>query len=145
MIVHVFIGITIYKFPYISKIYSFIIPIIGLYFTLINKNKNNEILYVAAYIIGSEVLLRATKGTICYDFAKYSISFFMVLGIYFNGFSKKAYFYVLFLLLLLPSILISMDDFTIHNKNKIFFDIFGPICLGLSSIYCYKKRLQIQN
>ena len=141
LIIHIFIGVLLYKFPFTSKIYGFFISIIGLYFIIKNKNRNNEVLYVASYIVGSEVLLRATNGAISYEFAKYSITFFMLLGIFFSGFSKKAYLYVLFLLLLIPSILISIDNFNVDFKKKLFFDILGPICLWFCSIYCYNKKV----
>ena len=54
-ILHIVIGSLIAFHPTLSKIYSLLIVFTGFYIVVKNKNKNNEILYVIAYIAGSEV------------------------------------------------------------------------------------------
>ena len=75
-ILHIVIGSLIAFHPPLSKIYSLLIVLMGFYIVVKNKNKNNEILYVIAYIAGSEVFFRATNGTGIHEFGKYSIVLF---------------------------------------------------------------------
>jgi len=58
ILLHIGLGILIAKLPFFSKFYAILIFFVGLFIVLKNKNRNNEILYVIAYVAGSEVLLR---------------------------------------------------------------------------------------
>lgn len=140
LIIHILLGFAVYKFPLISKIYGILIFVFGIYIVVRNKNSNNEVLYLSGYLIGSEVFLRMTYGSPNYEFAKCAIIFFMILGMFYSGVSKKSYVYVLFLLLLIPGILIANGSLY-EIKKKIAFDLLGPICLGIASIYTYKKQI----
>ena len=78
VILHIGIGLLIAFFPFLAKIYAAIIVIIGIFFVVKNKNQNNEVLYVSAYLVGSEVFLRTTGGSPCYEYAKYFMLLFFV-------------------------------------------------------------------
>ncbi|MEO0045775.1 MAG: hypothetical protein RL705_966 [Bacteroidota bacterium] len=138
---HLGIGVLISVFPFLSKVYALLIVSIGLYFVLKNKNKNHEVLYVAAYIVGSEVFLRTTQGNPFHEYGRYFVLLFIFLGFYYSGFSKKAYPYWLFLLFLIPSIFISVYSLNFDLRKKIFFDILGPISLGVCALYTYKRAI----
>jgi hypothetical protein len=71
ILLHVFIGFLIYFVPFTAKLYGYSIFILGIYFVIKTQNRNNEALIAAAYITGSEVLLRMTGGNISYEFSKY--------------------------------------------------------------------------
>ena len=68
---HIAIGFGLYYIPLFPKIYGFAILIGGIYYVINSQNRNNEVLYASAYIVGSEVLLRMTGGNINYEFSKY--------------------------------------------------------------------------
>jgi hypothetical protein len=136
---HLGLGVLISVFPIVSKVYALLIVLIGLYFVLKNKNKNHEVLYVAAYIVGSEVFLRTTQGNPLHEYGRYFVLLFIFLGFYYSGFSKKAYPYWLFLLFLIPSIFIAVNSLNFDLRKKIFFDILGPISLGVCALYTYKR------
>ena len=72
---HIILGIIVFYAPVISKIYSYSILLIGIIALIKTQNKNNEVLYICGYIIGSEVFLRMTNGNPNHEFAKYSIIF----------------------------------------------------------------------
>jgi len=139
-LLHFGIGALIAFFPVLAKMYSVLIILFGLYFVIKNKNRNHEVLYVVAYLVGSEVFLRSNHG-ISYEFAKYFMLLFLILGMFYNGISKKAYPYFIFLLLLLPGILISFFTLESDIRRKVVFDISGPICLAVCSLYTYKKKI----
>ena len=143
MLFHAFLGVLIFVLPFISKIYTLVLFAFGVFYIVRNKNKNNEALVISAYVISVEVLLRMTDGMILNEFGKYSIMVFMFLGMIYSGFSNKAFIYWVFLVLLIPGIIISAitSDFETDIRKAIAFNISGPVCLGISSIYCYQRKI----
>ncbi|SEA89444.1 O-Antigen ligase [Flavobacterium gillisiae] len=143
---HVAIGIGIFLFPFTSKIYGYSMFIIGTYYVIKTQNRNNEALMVAAYIAGSEVLLRMTGGNITYEFSKYGVMLFVLMGMYFSGFSKGAAPYWIFLLLLVPGVVIStfVLNFDTNVKNTIAFNISGPVCLAIASLFTYRRKIGLE-
>ena len=142
---HVFIGFLIFLYPFLAKLYCVLIVILGFYFVLKNKNKNNEVLLASSYVAGAEVFLRTTFGTPMYEFGKYFIIIFVALSVIINGIPKIKNPYWLYLLLLVPSVLISINSIEIDVRKKILFDILGPVCLGICSIYTYKRKISKTN
>jgi O-antigen ligase len=140
---HAFVGVLVFLMPFLSKLYTILILGYGTYYIIKSKNKNNEALVISAYVIGAEVLLRMTDGMLLNEFGKFTIMLFMLLGMVFSGFSKKAYIYWLFLVLLIPSIILTAvtADFELDIKEQIFFNITGPVCLGICAIYCYERKI----
>ena len=143
ILLHVLIGIAIYLFRPLSIIYAISILLVGLYYIIKGQNKNNEVLFVAGYIVGSEVFLRMTGGNLLYESAKYGVMFFLVLGIYYSGFSKNAIPYWIYILLLLPGVFIASETLNLETdlRKAIAFNISGPLCLGIASIYCYNRKI----
>ncbi len=142
---HFLFGIGVFYIPFLAKIYSYLIIIVGLFLIIKTQNKNNTVLYICSYIVGSEVFLRMTDAAPNHEFGKYSIIFFMLIGMMYSGFTKLATPFWLFLALLIPSLIIATDtiSYDIDFKNKIAFNISGPICLGVASIYTIGKRITI--
>ena len=89
IVIHAFIGGVIYLMPFLAKIYTIFIVLAGITWMLRSKNKNNEALLISAYIVGVEVFLRMTEGNPIHELSKYLVVFFLFLGIYYKGFSKR--------------------------------------------------------
>lgn len=140
---HVGIGFLVYLFPFISKIYGYGIFIIGIYYVIKKQDKNNEALIAAAYVVGSEVFLRMTGGNPLYEVSKYGVIVFILIGMYFNGFSRGALPYWFFLILLIPSVILSTLVLNANVKNAIAFNISGPVCLGISSLFTYRRKISL--
>ncbi len=142
---HVAIGFLVFLFPFFSKIYGFAIFIIGPLYIIKTQNKNNEALIAAAYIVGSEVFLRMTGGNPLYEVSKYAVMVFILIGMYFSGFSKNATPYFIFILLLIPGVVIStfVLNYDTDIKNAIAFNISGPICLAFASVYTFRRKIPI--
>jgi hypothetical protein len=143
---HVVLGAMVYAVPFVSKIYGYFIFIFGIYYVIKKQNRNNEALIAAAYVVGSEVFLRMTDGNPLYEISKYGVMIFVFIGMYFSGFSKGAAPYWLFLVLLVPSIVISTFalDFDTDIRKAIAFNISGPVCLGIASLYTYRRRISLE-
>lgn len=142
---HVAIGMTLFLVPFTAQLYGYAIFLLGTYYVIKNKNRNNEALLAAAYVVGSEVLLRMTGGNITYEFSKYEVIIFIFMGAYFSGFSKSAIPYWLFLLLLVPSVVLSafVLNFDTNIRTTIAFNISGPVCLGIASLYTFRRSISI--
>lgn len=142
---HIAIGIVIYAAPSLAKIYSLLIFVLGLYFVVKTKNRNNEVLYACAYIVGSEVFLRMTNGNPNHEFAKYSILIFMFIGMLYKGVSKGATMYWIYMILLVPGVIVGIYalDYDADIRKSIAFNISGAVCLGVSALYCFNKNITI--
>ena len=140
---HVLIGVLGYVLPFTAKIYGYSIFIFGLYYIIKNQNRNNEALVVAAYVVGSEVFLRMTGGNPLYEISKYGVIVFILFGMYYSGFSKGAAPYWIFLLLLVPGVVISTFtlNFDTDLRKAIAFNISGPVCLGMASLYTFRRKI----
>jgi len=143
LIIHAVIALVIFALPFLSKLYALLIPVIGFYFVYVTKNKNNEVLLVAAYMVGVEVFLRMTGGNFNNEFVKANVMFFMLLGMIYSNFSMNAFVYWAFLLLLIPGILVtsSTADFNSDIRKLLVFNLSGAVCLAICAIYMYKRRI----
>jgi hypothetical protein len=143
IIIHTILGVLIFVLPFTSKLYTLVTFIFGLYFIIKTKNSNNEVLIMCAYIVSMEVLLRMTNGMLLNEFGKYSILVYLLLGMIYTGFSNKGFIYWIFLLLLIPGIILSSIALNLDTdiRKAIAFNISGPVCLGISSIYCCQRKI----
>jgi hypothetical protein len=142
---HIGIGFLVFLFPFVSKIYGYAIFILGAFYIIKTQNKNNAALMAAAYIVGSEVFLRMTGGNPLYEISKYGVIVFIFIGMYYSGFSKGAIPYWFFILLLIPGIVLSSYtlDFQTNIKNAIAFNISGPMCLAVASLYTFRRKITL--
>jgi hypothetical protein len=140
---HVGVGFLVFLFPFVSKIYGYAIFILGALYIIKKQNKNNEALMAAAYVVGSEVFLRMTGGNPLYEISKYGVMVFILIGMYYSGFSKNATPYWIFILLLIPGVILStfVLNFGTDIKNAIAFNISGPACLAISSLYTFRRKI----
>ena len=147
ILLHVVIAVLIFLVRPLSVVYAMCIPAVGLYYVIKTQNRNNEVLYVAAYIVGSEVLLRMTGGNLLYESSKYGVMVFLALGMYYSGFSKNAIPYWIYLLLLLPGVIIATETLNMQTdvRKAIAFNISGPACLGVASLYCYNRKISLSH
>jgi len=150
ILAHVLLGVAVFLVHPLAKVYGYAIILLGLFYVIKNRNANHEVLLVGAYMVGSEAFLRMTQGNPVYEFSKYGIMGFLLLGMYFRGFSKSAVPYWLFLALLIPGIIIGTYDLNYDTDlaKIISFNISGSLCLGMTAMYCYRRRFtfdQINN
>jgi len=143
---HLLLGAVASQAHFVIKILSTVIFVLGFYIIAKNRNRNNEVLYVAAYIVGNEVFLRMTGANVLYEFGKYATIIFILLGAFFSGFSKNGTPYWFFLILLIPGIIIATQTLghTVEMRKIISFNISGPVCLGISALYCYQRQITMK-
>ncbi|AMO21194.1 O-antigen ligase family protein [Flavobacterium columnare] len=143
---HLVLGALIFMVPFVAEIYSIFIFISGIFIIYTKKNKRNEALLFSGYVVGIEVLLRMTNSMHINEYGKYVIIAFLVLGMYYRGVSKTAYWYLIYLLLLVPSLIIGSLrlNFDTEIRKAISFNISGPICLAIAALYCYNNKIKYE-
>lgn len=143
---HIVFALAVYLFGFVGK---FLLLAIVVYF-LINifstNNRNDEVLIAAAYMTGIEVFARMTGGAISYEFAKYSVIGFLIIGMFYRGFKTSSWPYAIYLILLMPGILFSAMNLSYETNivKALAGNLMGPICLGISALYCYNRKISSQ-
>ncbi|QTY27248.1 O-antigen ligase [Flavobacterium sp. CS20] len=145
VIFHGVIGFAIYAFRPLSLIYT--LGILIFFILKIIRNPNNPFIIIQAfaYVVVAEVFLRMTGGFIFYETGKYSVILFMIFGLYYHNFKTSGYVYIVFLLLLLPSVIVTFLDINYETnfRKTILFNISGPLSLFATALFCYKREIKL--
>lgn len=140
---HVGIAFIVYLFRPSSMI--FLLGSFGVFlaYILAKGNKNNEVLYAAAYFTGAEVFFRMTGGVLFYETGKYAVIAFLLLGMFFRGTSLKSIPFWAYLFALVPGIVFSAMNlnYGTNFRTAIIFNLSGPFCLGIAAIYMYFRKV----
>lgn len=146
ILVHAVIGLLMYNNAIVPKLYGYSIILGGIWYIINSRNQSNEVLYATAYIVGSEIILRMTDGNPVYEFSKFGVMIFILIGIYYQGISQNAVPYWLFLLLLIPSVLLTSVqlNYAISLRKEISFNVSGPVCLGICALYTYNRKVTLE-
>ena len=143
ILIHLGMGAAIFIFPPLSTLLSLAIGGFALVQIVRKNDVNNQVLLYAAYITGAEVLFRMSKGLLLYEFCKYLVVLFFLVGILYKQIARSSVVYFLYLVLLIPGILITMMSLNtdIVLRKAIAFNLAGPVCLGLAALYCYNRKV----
>ncbi|WP_417860799.1 O-antigen ligase family protein [Winogradskyella sediminis] len=148
LIGHVLLGVAIYFFVVIARVYFLGVLFYFLWhiITGANKDKTMYVLLGCAYIVGGEVFLRMTKGYFFYETGKYFVLLMMLMGIFYKGVSGKAYPYFLYLILLVPAVIVASITLTYDARfrTSVTFVLAGPVTLGIAALFCYDKKITQQ-
>ncbi|CAH8295186.1 O-antigen ligase-like membrane protein [Mariniflexile fucanivorans] len=146
---HVLIGIAIYALPFLSKVYFF--GIVVYYTNQIFKTKPSiravKILMACAYVVGAEVFIRMTGGSFLYEASKYLVILFCLIGLFTVKKQSQPIAYIIYMLLLIPGIFVAAFNMSESTtlRTAIAFNLSGPICLGIVSVFCYKLKVSYNN
>lgn len=143
---HIIIAPILLYLTFLDKPFGIILFVLGYLYIVKNQNRNEEALYASAYMVGIEVFLKMTNSSIVYEMGKYSVIFYLIVGMYYKGFSKNAILYWIFLLILVPGVIIATNNLNFDTviRKTIAFNISGPICVGISSIYCFRRKVSFK-
>jgi hypothetical protein len=110
-------------------------------------NRVKEVLIAVAYVAAIEVFFRMTKAYFLYETGKYLVMYFIVIGLFYDGFKKKAFLYGLYFLLLIPAVIVTFENISyyVNFRKAILFNISGPLTLSLVAIYTYGKSLTFKD
>ena len=125
---------------------QFWVLIIGFFIFIITfkKNKNEEALYLASYLVGAEVFIRMSDGFLLYETGKYGIILFSLLGIIWGPVKQKTSIsFLVYVLFLVIGIVFTQVPLGESLRKSIAFNLSGPISLGFFALYCYKRTITI--
>lgn len=141
--IHIILGFVVTFLP-ISKIFTLLIIIIGSLIIYTTKNRNEEALYLIGYLIGAEVFIRMTGGTLLYETGKYGMILFILLGLFLGDVKqKKTVSFLIYILLLLIGIMFTDVPPGESIRKSVAFNLSGPVALGLFAVFCYKREVTI--
>ncbi len=142
---HVLIGLLIFQFKILGELYFYGIISYFLFriLTVSPKYKSFEIVKACAYILGAEVILRMTGSGLFYEASKYLVITLSTFGLFYQGLNKKASIYLVYILLLIPSIYVSLYLIDVGNniRKAIAFNLSGPVTLGIAALFCFNIKL----
>jgi len=142
-LIHLVLG-ALFLSGLIAKAYPLLILFFGVLYIIRNKNENNEAIYWSAYLVGAEVMLRMAGGMIFYELPKYAVLIFLFVGLVVEKRSHHVSLsYIIYILLLLIGIAFVDIPFSESIRKAIAFNLSGPILLGVSAIYFYRRPLQL--
>jgi hypothetical protein len=145
LIFHILLAISVFLFKPLALAYFLFISVFFCYKILMTskKYKTFYVLVACAYIVGLEVFLRMNGGTFFYEACKYLVIIFILMGLVSNSFANDALIYVLYILLLIPGIYVAVTlmGFETDIRRAIAFNLSGPVCLGITAIFCYKRTI----
>jgi hypothetical protein len=148
IVIHLLLGLVLYAVEPFRRVYFFILVGYWMFSIIvaIPSKKTYTVLLACSYMIGAEVLLRTTGATIFYEISKYSVILFILMGIFYNGVKGSAWPYFLYLILLVPSILVASGKLGLELdfRSSIAFVLSGPVCLGMSALYFYGRKIKHQ-
>ncbi len=144
LVFHIFLGYVLSNSSTAATLYALSILAYGLYYVYQSKSRDIAAAFVAAYLVGSEVLLRATAGSLVYEFGKYATILFLIIGLIMqNPGRQKPGIFILFILVLLPSIIVTDYSSFLDARYMLSFNLSGPICLGISAYYFYNRKFSV--
>ncbi len=142
-IIHLVLGVLLLS-GLVAKAYSLLIVFFGVLYIIKNKNENNEAIHWSAYLVGAEVLFRMAGGMIFYELPKYAVLLFLFVGLIVEKRNHHiSNSYIIYVLLLLIGIAFVDIPFSESIRKSIAFNLSGPILLGVSAIYFYKRPLAL--
>lgn len=141
--IHFAIGVSCVFAPVIAKVLVYLVIIYLLIRIFQNSDRNNEVIMACLYFVCLEVFFRMVKSTPVYEVGKYVVLIFSIIGIYVKGFSLRSSWYVIYILLFIPSILVAAERIDIDEslRKAIAFNLAGPVVLGVAAVYCFNREI----
>jgi O-antigen ligase len=104
-----------------------------------------RVAWVAAYMIGTEIIWRMAGARLPWEFAKYATSAVFILAMFRNGLLKGPALPTIYVLLLIPSaVLTAMELDNDEARSAISFYLSGPIALTASAWFFSQVKLTTQ-
>lgn len=133
---HMPLAIAMREMRYVATAHAVLTLGLALFLTLTKRRRDPFPMLAAAYIVGAEVLWRATKAGVFWEFGKYAVVLVLGLGILRRRILPKgALVPIAYFALLIPSCFFWLgEDFTIA-RQQISFNLSGPFCLAVCAVY----------
>lgn len=127
----------------VATLHAVAVFTIGLGWAL-DRRRPERAVYLAAYIVGAEVLWRMTEARVFYEVAKYGLVALFGLKLLQLRSAKLPGLPLVYLLPLLPSTILTLDNFSLPMaREQISFNLSGPLALTVAALYFWMQKLSL--
>lgn len=127
---HMALALAMKQAPILATVHGWSLLFFGLYLALSGRSRD-QVVTVAAYIVGAEVLWRMTGARVFWEMGKYSISLIFIASMLRQHRAPKGRA-ALYLLLMSPSLLVTFSLESLESaRNYISYNFSGPAALGV--------------
>jgi hypothetical protein len=140
---HVILGVVIINVKLLAQLYFISIFVFFTIAIINSKDKTYFALAGAAYIACAEVFLRMTEATPFWEMGKYTVIYFVGLGILYKGFKLEAWPILVYVLLLIPGIYVAYLNFDFIEESfrtNILFNLSGPLSLFATALFAFQLK-----
>src|SRR5256885_2169356 len=135
-LLHIPLAILMSRLPIFATFHAFAVLAIGLWWALSGKPLQ-RVAYVAAYLVGSEVLWRMTKALIFWEIGKYAIATIFIVALLRHQRFKPRGISLVYLALFIPAVLLTLIKVDLPEaRAQISFYVSGHVAL-IASIWFF--------
>lgn len=132
-LLHIPLGLLLYRSSALAFIHPAAVFLFGLRCALKSEEKLERVAFIAAYIIGAEVLWRMAQAPIWWESGKYAAALIMITALVRRGLWKIPVLPLFYFVFLLPSCLLTVAEKSLGDaKDTISFNLSGPFLLLIS-------------
>lgn len=144
VILHIPLGLLLYRSSALALLYPAAIFFIGLYYAVRKNVRLERVAYVAAYLVGAEVLWRMAQSLIYWEFGKYGTAAIMIVALFQRGYLKLPTLPLLYFVFLVPACLLTLmlNDLS-EARSKLSFNMSGPLLLFISCWFFSHLKVNI--
>lgn len=130
VILHVPLAIIMQQMETVATLHACIVLVLGVFWAL--QRRIERVVWIAAYIVGAEVLWRMTGANIFWEFGKYSLSLILLTLLVRTTQQQPPFLAVLYFVLLIPAAWITAFSHPFGEaRQMISFNMSGPFALFL--------------
>jgi hypothetical protein len=130
IVLHVPLALAMRDIKPVATVHALGVLTLGLYW-LVRDRKPHRVIYVATYMVGAEVLWRMTSADVFWEYGKYAVGLLLGLSLLRQRRLLRAKkMALLYFILLLPSVLLVIDD-----REAISFNMSGPFLLMVATLF----------
>ena len=146
LLLHIGLAYLMRTLTIVATVHGWAVLLVGVWIALTAKDER-KVIPVVAYITGAEVLWRMTDAGVLWEFGKYATAAIMIISLLRRKKGlKNAALPILFILLFLPSIILTIDAFglTEMTRELISFNLSGPLATGIYLLYFLQLEMDDQ-
>ncbi len=139
---HVLVGVIIHNVPEMATVHAAVTIAVGLVIAL-SRAPLHRMAYVAAYIVGSEVLWRMGGAQVYWEVGKYATIFVLFIGLFRAKAFRLPVLPTLFFLMLLPSAAwVIRESGLTEARDALSFVLSGPAALVICAWFFSSQRVE---
>lgn len=143
--VHMALGAALAVVPGLTFYIGAFVFLAGIYWAFTDSSTGvNRGLLSAGYLCGLELVLRLSRSGLPHEFVKYAVALILFI-IWLRSGMRIHLGILLYFLLMLPAMLLSEGATTEETRQFISANMSGPLCLTVSALFFFGRRIPIDH